>query len=122
MRPIDIAIVAVCAAAGWAIVSWLFNVVRQQKAPPVPMEHTRSSRMGSEDMSLAELGRQWHLILGVSPGAEAAAVEHAYRERLAECAQLGLATSATAEQKSEAEKRRRRITQAFEFIRPTLAR
>ena len=113
------------ALLGWGVVSWIINVVRQQRAPPVPMG-TPGSRApppapesasepapaapSSGRISLAQLGGAWHEILGVSPDASLAQIEAAYRERVAECERAAAAEGANAAQRA-------RLDEAFEFIR-----
>ena len=126
--------IVVCGGAllGWGVVSWLINVVRQQRAPPVPMG-TQSPPAAAPDhapapvpapesafepalaapssgrISLAELGSTWHQILGVSPDASLGQIEAAYRERVAEC-ERNAPKGGNATQRS-------RLDEAFEFIR-----
>jgi hypothetical protein len=107
-----------CAIGGWAIVSWIFGVVRQQKAPPVEMHVPAANEAPKRKLSVAELSERWHLILIVPSEAGAAEIERAYHERLAECDRVRFTTTASVEEKRAAEERRVEVTRAFEFIRP----
>lgn len=114
------------ALLGWGVVSWIINVVRQQRAPPVPMgrqSHPAAAPASAPvpvpapapetprgRLSLAELGGTWHVILGVSPDASLAQIEAAYRERVAECERNAPTGGAGATQRS-------RLDEAYEFIR-----
>jgi hypothetical protein len=119
MSIVDWGIVTACALAGWGIVSWLFNVVRQQKAPPIEM-HQQAERPAttSSSLSLIELGKRWHEILRVAADADSREIERAYHERLAECDVARFSPTASTEEKQTAETQRARVNQAFEFIRP----
>jgi hypothetical protein len=112
---IDWLVIGGGAAIGWGLVSWIIAMVRQQRAPPVPMgPEIRSTPTPAAAphgrISLAELGRTWHLILGVREDASLAQVEAAYRERVAECERGGAAGDATAAARS-------RLDEALEFVR-----
>jgi hypothetical protein len=112
---IDWIVIGGGAAIGWGLVSWIIAMVRQQRAPPVPMgPETRSTPTPAAAphgrTSLAELGRTWHVILGVRKDASLAQVEAAYRERVAECERGGAAGDATAAARS-------RLDEALEFVR-----
>ena len=106
MRVIDWVVIGGGAAIGWGLVSWIIAMVRQQRAPPVPM----GAEAPQGRISLAELGRTWHLILGVREDASLAQVEAAYRERVAECERGAAAGDATATARS-------RLDEALEFVR-----
>jgi hypothetical protein len=111
MSGIELAIGIGAGLAGFGIVWWLFNVVRQQKAPPVDMGQiapASSARSGGE-LSVADLGSTWHVILGVPAEATSAEIEAGYQARLAEC------DRALDGQKAEA--RRVQVKEAFAFIR-----
>ena len=102
------------ALLGWGLVSWIITVVRQQRAPPVPMGTERPATPAPAaprgHVSLAELGRTWHVILGVSQDAGLAQIEAAYRERIAEFDRSAAAGGARAAERS-------RLDEAFEFVR-----
>jgi hypothetical protein len=115
----DWLIAIVAGVAGFALVSWLLSLMRQQKAPPVPIQHSpvaSSARRGR--LSLAALGAEWHRLLGVAPGASAAEIQAAYHARLAECDAARFAAGASEEQKAQALQRRADAEDAYEFIRP----
>ena len=113
MGLIDWIVIGGGAAIGWGLVSWIIAMVRQQRAPPVPMgPEARSAPTPAAAphgrISLAELGSTWHVILGVREDASLAQVEAAYRERVAECERgAGGATAAA----------RSRLDEALEFVR-----
>lgn len=104
------------AAIGWGLVSWIIGVVRQQRAPPVPMgAETRAAAPTAAAaphgrISLAELGGTWHVILGVREDASLEEIEAAYRDRVAECERGAAAGDATLAARS-------RLDEAFEFVR-----
>jgi hypothetical protein len=106
VRVIDWVVIGGGAAIGWGLVSWIISMVRQQRAPPVPM----GAEAPHGRISLAELGRSWHLILGVREDASLAQVEAAYRERVAECERGTASGAATATTRS-------RLDEALEFVR-----
>jgi hypothetical protein len=115
VRVIDWIVIGGGAAIGWGLVSWIIAMVRQQRAPPVPMGlETRSTPTAAAAphgrISLAELGRTWHVILGVREDASLAQIEAAYRERVAECERGAAAGAATAAARS-------RLDEALEFVR-----
>lgn len=110
------------AAIGWGLVSWIITVVRQQRAPPVPMgvqegaappataPATAPAAAPQGRISLAELGSTWHVILGVPEDASLLEIEAAYRERVAMRERgAGEGGASLAE--------RSRLDEAFEFIR-----
>jgi hypothetical protein len=107
------------AAIGWGLVSWIITVVRQQRAPPVPMGMQKSAAPPAtapaaappeRRISLAELGSTWHVILGVPEDASLLEIEAAYRERVAACERGTAERGATFAE-------RPRLDEAFEFIR-----
>ena len=118
MNPGDWLILGVCGLVGFAIVWGGFALVRQQKAPPVPMLDVRAPPAGAPSLSVAELADRWHAILQVPPNASAADIERAYHERLSECDRARFASDAHDGDKVQAEARRAQISQAYEFIRP----
>ena len=114
----DWTVLIVCGIGGWAIVSWIFGLVRQQKAPPIPMHLPAANEAPKRKLSVAELSERWHLILDVAPEAEAVEIERAYHERLAECDRVRFSSTASVEEKRAAAERRVEVSRAFEFIRP----
>jgi len=108
------------AAIGWGLVSWIITVVRQQRAPPVPMQEgaappatapaTAPAAAPQGRISLAELGSTWHVILGVPEDASLLEIEAAYRERVAMRERGPGEGAATLAERS-------RLDEAFEFIR-----
>lgn len=110
------------AAIGWGLVSWIITVVRQQRAPPVPMgvqegaappataPATAPAAAPQGRISLAELGSTWHVILGVPEDASLLEIEAAYRERVAMRERGAGEGGATLAERS-------RLDEAFEFIR-----
>lgn len=111
MRTFDWLVVVVMGVVGWLLVSFLLNRAKpledeeDAEFPTMPRlpGSIPSSRQASDLLSLDEIGRSWHLILGVPADASGAQIEAAYRARLA----------------GGDEKERSRVTQAYEFIRPS---
>jgi hypothetical protein len=115
MGLIDWIVIGGGAAIGWGLVSWIIAMVRQQRAPPVPMgPEARSAPTPAAAphgrISLAELGSTWHVILGVREDASLEEIEAAYRERVGECERGAAAGDATAAARS-------RLDEALEFVR-----
>ncbi|HEY4211773.1 MAG TPA: hypothetical protein VGM84_09855 [Steroidobacteraceae bacterium] len=75
-------------------------------------------RASVRSLSVTEISAQWASILGVAESASAAEVEAAYHDRLAECDRIRFAATASDAHKDEAQERRARVTQAYEFVRP----
>jgi DnaJ-domain-containing protein 1 len=73
---------------------------------------------GFGPVSLDEIGRTWHTILGVSSEARADEIERAYYAKLAECDRARLASDVSPDARRRVEQQRALLTQAFEFIRP----
>jgi hypothetical protein len=117
MNGSDLAIGLGAGLAGFGVVWWLFNMVRQQKRPPVEM-HSVSSRSEATQLSVAELGRTWHVILGVPAEATSAEIEAGYHARLAECDRIRFSPNEPALARQNAEAMRAQVSEAFEFIRP----
>jgi hypothetical protein len=121
MNGLDWAIAAGGALLGFGIVWWLVNVVRQQKAPPIELHQAAPlvPREGSRALlSVADLGNNWHTILGVPVDASSAQIEDAYHARIAECDRIRFGQSESLADKQGAESRRAQVNDAFEFIRP----
>src|SRR6266446_266287 len=120
MSSVDWAIAAIGGLVGWGVVSWLFTVIRQQRAPPVQMDQDprAESHEESRRLSLADVSSTWHTILAVALDAGAEDIERAYHARIAECDRIRFSPTASPEDKKLAESRRAQIDQAFGFIRP----
>lgn len=84
---------------------------------PTPIQ-PRDIPGGAGPVSLDEIGRTWHTILGVSSEARADEIERAYYAKLADCDRVRLASDASHDARRNAEHQRALLTQAFEFIRP----
>jgi hypothetical protein len=117
MNGTEIAIGLAAGVAGFGVVWWIFNIVRQQKSPPVEM-HQVTTRSGARRLSVAELGSTWHVILGVSSEATSAEIEAGYHARLVECDRVRFSPSETTLARENAEATRAQVNEAFEFIRP----
>lgn len=115
----ELAVLVICGVIGWALVSWLFVLIRQQRAPPVSMSLPPASRAlpGPGPASL-DLERTWHTLLGVSEHAGAQEIDRAYHARLAECDRIRFSTLPGMRTQRDAEERRALISAAYEFIRP----
>jgi hypothetical protein len=104
---------------GFALVSWLLALVRQQKAPPVAIASaTPAPPPGRGRLSLAALGEEWHRVLGVAREATPGEIEAAYHARIAECDRVRFAADAGSAERDEALRRRADVQDAYEFIRP----
>lgn len=119
MSVTDLAVAAGAGVVGFAIIWGLFSLVRQQRAPPVEMFKTDSVSSIERDgkLSLAQLGRTWHTVLGVPAEATLTDIESAYRARLAECDGVRFSPNAAERDKQDADTRRAQVTDAYEFIR-----
>ena len=117
MNILDLGVLAVCGVVGWLVVSWVINLVRQQRSPPLVIsDSARKPETGtgtSRGPSVAELARSWSAILGVREDASLEEIESAYHARLAEC-DHGAG--------QEAGERRTRIEDAYNFIRTARTR
>jgi hypothetical protein len=85
------------------------------RSPSAALDSDEGSAAG---LSLEELGRHWHIILGVPNDATAAQIERAYHSKLAEYDAIRFSSEAPTSVKRSAEEHRERLIQAFEFIRP----
>ena len=112
----DWLIALVAGVVGFALVSWLLTLMRQQKAPPVAIA-SAPPPTGSR-LSVASLGEQWHRLLGVAREATPEEIEAAYHARLAECDRVRFAAGAGEADKEAARQRRADVQEAYEFIRP----
>ena len=74
---------------------------------------------GADLLSLDEIGRRWNAILGVPSDASGAVIEQAYHAKLAECDRVRFDSNASAASRRQAEQLRARVSQAYEFIRPS---
>jgi hypothetical protein len=81
-----------------------------------PVPTPTSSDSGA--LSLDEVARAWHTILGVSSDASGAEIERAYHAKLADCDRVRFTVDIPEATKRRAEEQRARVSQAFEFIRP----
>lgn len=119
MSVIDLVIAVGAGIVGFGIIWGLFSLVRAQKAPPVEI-YTSDPRPTTESrarLSVEELGRSWQTILGVPLEAGLPEIEAAYHARLAECDRVRFSSGASAAEKQDAETRRTRVSDAYEFIR-----
>lgn len=114
----DWLVALLAAAVGFALVSWLLSLVRQQRAPPVAIQPPAADASpGRGRLSLAALGDGWPAVLGVTREATAAQIEAAYHARVAECDSVRFTTGADDKEKEEARARRADVEDAYEFIR-----
>jgi DnaJ-domain-containing protein 1 len=121
MTAVQAVVLLICALIGWGLVSWLFAIIRQQRAPPIPMSISPvapPALPAPPSKRPNELASSWHLILGVGEHASAAEIDQAYRARLAECDQARSKMQPETEEWRETELRRARIQAAYDFIRP----
>lgn len=122
----ELAVLLVCAVIGWLVVSWVINLVRQQRSPPLVIAgDTRAGAAapaGSRRPSVAELAAGWSGILKVRADAGLEEIETAYHERLAECDRVRFAPEGASGERQEAEQRRAAIEDAYTFIRGARAR
>jgi hypothetical protein len=119
MNPTDLAIAAVAGVVGFGIIWGIFGLIKQQRAAPVDMfkVEPKSSVEDRDKLSLVELGRTWHAILGVSAEATSEEIESGYHARLAECDRIRFSATGSSLEKQDAETRRARVNEAYEFIR-----
>lgn len=126
MSLLDIGVLAACGVVGWFVVSWVINLVRQQRSPPLVISDSarkaEAATGSSRGPSVAELAQSWSSILGVREGAGLDEIESAYHERLAECDQVRFAPETTGGARQEAEQRRANIEDAYNFIRTARTR
>jgi hypothetical protein len=115
----DLAIVVVAGLVGFGLVSWVINVVRQQRAPPVEMStgEPAAAPAPRTTASLAELGRTWQRTLGVSEEAGREEIEAAYRRIVAECDRVSSSPEASPGDRLRAAQRHAAASEAFEFVR-----
>jgi hypothetical protein len=115
----DLAVVVLAGIVGFGIVSWVINVFRQQRAPPVEISSDphAAPEAARPTPSLAELGRTWHRTLGVPENADREEIEAAYRALATECDRVSSSAEAPAGERQRAAERRAQVNEAFEFIR-----
>lgn len=119
MNATDLAVGFGAAVIGFGIIWGVFGLIRQQKAAPVEMfkDEQKMSSDSRGKVSLAELGRTWHVTLGVDVAATADEIEAAYHARLAECDRIWFSSPENAVEKQNAEIRRVQVNEAYDFIR-----
>jgi len=122
----DWAVLLGCALLGFALVSWLLALIRQQRAPPLPIGSlpppapplpATPGDSVTEQVSRADISRSWHMILGVAERASAEEIESAFQARLAECERVAFDSIPGTDERRAAETRRERIRAAYDFIR-----
>jgi hypothetical protein len=120
---LEIGVLIVSGVVGWLVVSWVINLVRQQRAPPLVISgDAPAPAASSRGPSLAELAHSWSVILKVREDAGLQEIESAYHERLAECDRLRFAPDGASAERGQAELRRASIEDAYNFIRSVRAR
>ena len=121
MNATDLAVAVGAAVVGFAVIWGVFGLIRQQRAAPVEMFKAgpKSPVDSRGRVNVAELGRTWHVILGVDAGATADEIEAGYHARLAECDRMRFSSAASTLEKQNAEIRRGQVNEAYEFIRST---
>jgi hypothetical protein len=119
MNPADLGVAVVAGVVGFGIIWGIFALIRSQKAPPIELFKTESrpSVESGSKLSLTELGRTWHIILGVLAEAKSEEIEAGYHARLAECDRIRSSATASTVEKQNAETRRVQVNEAYEFIR-----
>lgn len=119
MNPTDLAIAVAAGVVGFGIIWGIFALMRVQRAPPIELFKTesRSPVESGGKLSLTELGRTWHIILGVPAEAKSDEIEAGYHARLAECDRIRFSATERTLEKQNAETRRAHINEAYEFIR-----
>ena len=121
MSIVDIGILTAAAFVGWFAVSFVINVVRQQRQPPIVL-HGESLQVPREDAhlkrpSLREIAETWHTVLRVRNDASLDEIETAYHRRIAECDAARYAKNLASDERQEAERQRFVIDEAYNFIR-----
>lgn len=125
MNLLEIGVLIGCAVIGWLVVSWVINLVRQQRSPPVAIAadaRAPAAVSSSRGLSVAELAHSWPVILKVRDDAGLEEIESAYHERLAECDRVRFAPESAGAERQQAEQRRASIEDAYNFIRSIKAR
>ncbi|HEX4389676.1 MAG TPA: hypothetical protein VH109_13705 [Steroidobacteraceae bacterium] len=113
----DWLVALLAAGVGFALVSWLLSLARQQRAPPVAIQAPAGAASGRGRLSLAALGDGWPAVLGVTREATPEQIEAAYHARVAECDAVRFAGDAGDSAREEARARRADVEDAYEFIR-----
>jgi len=115
----ELAVAIGAAVVGFGVIWGLFGLIRQQRAAPVEMFKVASKPSGESPskLSVSELGKTWHVVLGVDPGATSDEIEVAYHARLAAYDRTRFSSTASPSEKQDAESRRAQISEAYEFIR-----
>lgn len=114
-------VVLVGGVVGWALVSLVAHLVRQQKQPPLDLYGglaKNESPPARSALTVAEIASRWHEILAVSESASAEQIDEAYHQRIGECDRIRFSATEAPESKKVAELTRSQVNQAYEFIRP----
>jgi hypothetical protein len=123
---LEIGVLIACAVIGWLVVSWVINLVRQQRSPPVVISDDARvpapAVASSPGLSVAELAQSWPVILKVRDDAGLEEIESAYHQRLAECDRVRFAPDGASGERQQAEQRRASIEDAYNFIRSVKSR
>lgn len=118
---LEIGVLVVCAVVGWFGVSWVINLVRQQRAPPMILHEQSSQAPPQEERargaSLADLAQTWHTLLEVREDASVEEIETAYHQRVAEFDAARFAEGVGTLARQEAERQRAAVEEAYNFIR-----
>ena len=115
----DLSVAAIAGIVGFGIIWGLFALIRQQRAAPVEMFKTEPKPpvASGARLSVTELGRTWHVILGVPAEATPEEIEAGFHACLAECDRIRFAPGESAVAKQSAATRRAQVNEAYEFIR-----
>ena len=109
------------ALVGWFAVSFVINVVRQQRQPPVILHGESLQGVPAaarvKGPSLREIAATWHTVLRVRNDASVEEIEAAYHRRIAECDAVRYSNSSASDERQEAERQRFTIDEAYNFIR-----
>jgi len=118
----ELGILVVGSLVGWWGVSWLVDRVRKPNRPREDIASTDATASAANTDSgastrptVSQLGATWHSILGVSTSASSAEILAAYQRRVAECDRVRFDSSSTTDQRSQAERDRRFLEDAYEF-------
>jgi len=117
MKIIEMAVIGGGSVVGWLLVSWFFDSRKAESAESDAVAPTPSAPRDPDELTLSELGQQWHSILGVSAKAEAMEIEAAYQAAISECDRIRFDAGSSASALQMANSRRKRISSAYEFIR-----
>jgi hypothetical protein len=119
MRATDLAVALAAAVVGFGVIWGVFGLIRLLRTPPLEMFKVEPGSPVETPgrVSVAELGRTWHIILGVDSGAALEEIEAGYRAGLAECDRIRFSPTESALEKQNAEVRRAQLNEAYEFIR-----